>query len=147
VVSCLGLGSRASGQDGVTTTVAGKGSTVRCGEGSCAGDGGSAASTSLSSGGVAVDVSGNLFIADCLNNRVRKLSSSGVITTVAGGMDGYPNGDLLGDGGPATSGSLWCPSAVAVDAPANIFIADNLNNRIRKVSASGIITTKTQSRT
>jgi hypothetical protein len=82
-----------------------------------------------------VDSFGNLYIADALNNRVRKVSN-GVITTVAGnGIMGYS-----GDSGPATSAQLNVPTSVAADSAGNIYIADANNNRIRKVS-SGVITT------
>jgi uncharacterized protein (TIGR03437 family) len=119
---------------GIITTVAGNGSGSFA---SHPGDGGPATSVPLSPFGVAVDASGNLFIADSGNGRIRKVSASGIITTVAGGG----NGSFSGDGGPATSASLQGPFGVTVDASANLFIADSLNNRIRKVSASGIITT------
>ena len=100
------------------------------------GDGGPAASASLyDPTGVALDAAGNLYIADLVNNRVRKVSA-GIITTVAGNR----NQGFSGDGGPAASASLFYPSAVAVDAAGNLYIADKYNNRIRKVSG-GIITT------
>jgi uncharacterized protein (TIGR03437 family) len=84
-----------------------------------------------------VDAAGNLYIADTSNNRVRKVSASGMISTVAGtGSSGYS-----GDGGPATSAQLNEPFGVAVDASGNLYIADTYNNRVRKVSTSGIITT------
>src|SRR3990172_9212673 len=87
--------------------------------------------------GVAVDPSGNIYIADMYNNRIRKVDTSGVITTVAGnGIMGYS-----GDGGPAVSASLYGPSGVAVDSSGNIYIADSWNYRIRKVDTSGVITT------
>ena len=113
--------------NGIITTVAGGGS---------GGDGGAATSASLSQiyGDVAVDTSGNLFIPDFFNNRVRKVSTSGIITTVAGGGGG-------GDGGAATNASLDLPQGVAMDVSGNLFIADHDNNRVRKVSTSGIITT------
>ena len=90
--------------------------------------------------------SGNLFIADSVNNRIRKVATSGIITTVAGsgasGFSGFSGtGSFSGDGGPATSATLNTPSDVVVDSSGNLFIADSMNNRIRKVSASGIITT------
>ena len=86
---------------------------------------------------MAVDGSGNLYIADIDNNRIRKVSATGIITTVAGnGTVGYS-----GDGGPATSAQLNVPFGVAVDASGNLYIADAYNHRIRKVSATGIITT------
>ena len=102
------------------------------------GDGGSATSAGLAyPTGVAVDASGNLFIADQNINRIRKVSTIGVITTVAGnGTYGYS-----GDGGSAISAQFAYPSGVAVDASGNLFIADQSNNRIRKVSTSGVITT------
>lgn len=89
--------------------------------------------------GVALDSAGNLYIADTVNNRIRKvMASTGIITTVAGnGQAGFS-----GDGGLATAASLFGPFGVAVDSAGNLFIADMANNRIRKVSAStGIITT------
>src|SRR5204863_418305 len=85
--------------------------------------------------GVAVDSQGNLFIADTENDRVRKVSTDGTITTVAGsGVRGF-----AGDGDPATSAQLALPTGVAVDAQGNVFIADRDNARIRKVSPDGTI--------
>ena len=87
---------------------------------------------------MAVDGSGDIFIADTGNQRVREVNSStGNIGTVAGnGTAGY-----LGDGGLATATELKSPWSVAVDAKGDLFIADSGNNRLREVSASGIITT------
>ena len=100
-----------------------------------AGDGGPAAAALLSSPlGVTMDALGNLFIADTGNMRIRKVSASGIITTVAGGGYGA-------DGGLATAAELNNPNAVAVDIVGNLFIADTGYYRIRKVSTSGIITT------
>ncbi|HBY62448.1 MAG TPA: hypothetical protein DEH78_21710, partial [Solibacterales bacterium] len=101
------------------------------------GDGGSATAAALNRPtGMAVDSAGNLYIADQINNRVRKVAA-GVITTVAGtGTAGF-----TGDGGPATTASLRAPAGVAVDAAGNLFIADTGNQRIRKVTAGGIIST------
>ena len=81
---------------------------------------------------------GNLFIADTGNNRIRKVTPAGVISTVAG------NGTVVGyggDGGPATSAQLHGPYGVAVDAAGNLFIADRDNCRIRKVTPGGVIST------
>jgi trimeric autotransporter adhesin len=110
------------------------------GAGGFGGDGGPATSASLNfPEGVAVDAQGNLFIADTFNSRIRRVdAATGIITTVAGnGQSGYS-----GDGGPATSASLAAPTGLALDAQGNMFIADNLNNRIRRVDvATGTITT------
>jgi uncharacterized protein (TIGR03437 family) len=84
-----------------------------------------------------VDSSGNIFIADFGGNRIRKVSSSGVITTVAG------NGLLSfsGDGGQVNSARIYGPGGTALDATGNLYFADSGNFRIRKVSTTGIITT------
>jgi sugar lactone lactonase YvrE len=94
--------------------------------------------------GVALDGAGNLYIADTGNNRIRKIElATGTITTVAGdGSPGNSNGGLVGDNGLATSASLNQPQGVTVDAGGNLYIADTLNHRIRRVDAlTGIITT------
>ena len=115
---------------GTITTVAGNGIA------GFSGDGGPATSAQLHNPyGVAATGSGDIYIADTLNNRIR-LVHNGVITTVAG--NGTPT--FSGDGGPATSAGLNNPTGVAVDDSGNIYIADQRNNRIRKVSG-GIITT------
>jgi YD repeat-containing protein len=112
-------------------TVAGSGA------GGGSGDGGPATAAGLDvPHGVAVDALGNLFIAEWWGRRVRKVNPDGTITTVAGGGSG-----ALGDGGPATAATLGLIDAVAVDAQGNVFIADTMNHRIRKVSTNGIITT------
>jgi sugar lactone lactonase YvrE len=117
---------------GIITTVAGTGTP------GFSGDGGPAVDAELDlPWDVAVDISGNLYIADYNNHRVRRVDASGNITTVAG--DGTPG--YSGDGGPATSASLCGPSGVALDAAGNLYIAEACNNRIRKVDTSGIITT------
>jgi len=123
-----------NGNTGVITTVAGNG------EGLYGGDGGQATSAELHRPyGVAVDTDGNIYIADTLNNRIRKVTiSTGIITTVAG--TGAPS--YSGDGGPATSAGLNNPTGVAFDPTGNLYIADQLNNRIRMVTIpGGIITT------
>ncbi len=102
------------------------------------GDGSTAINAQLNTPyGIAIDALDNIYIADMQNNRIRKVNASGIITTIAGnGISGYS-----GDGGNATSAKLQYPTGVAVDVIGNIYIADNSNNRIRKVSTSGIITT------
>ena len=103
------------------------------------GDGGQATATQLYFPyGVAVDGSGNIYIASVGNNCIRKVDTAGIITTVAGnGEQGYS-----GDGGLATAAKLFFPYGVTVDGSGNLYIVDTGNNRIRKVTAStGIITT------
>jgi uncharacterized protein (TIGR03437 family) len=116
--------------DGVITTVAGNGTY------GYSGDNGLATSAQLNGPwSVAADPTGNLYVADYINNRIRKISN-GVITTVAGnGAAGYS-----GDNGPATAAQLNNPWGVTLDGAGNLYIADSLNERIRKVS-NGVITT------
>ncbi len=84
-----------------------------------------------------MDAAGNLFIADTFNNRIRRVSPDGIISTVAGnGIRG-----LSGDGGPATNAAVAFPRGLALDTAGNLFIADTLNFRIRRVSPDGIIST------
>jgi alpha-tubulin suppressor-like RCC1 family protein/sugar lactone lactonase YvrE len=87
--------------------------------------------------GVAADGMGNVFIADTYNNRIRKVDTNGIITTVVG----QSSRGFSGDGGPATSASLYYPYGVLVDTNGNLFVADTYNSRIRKVDTNGIITT------
>ena len=86
---------------------------------------------------MAPDGSGNLYIVDSANQRIRKVDAAGVITTVAGdGTQGYG-----GDGGPATAAQLYFPNGVALDGSGNLYFADRDNQRIRKVDSSGNIST------
>ncbi len=119
-------------QSGIITTVAGNGLT------SFSGDGGPATSASfVFPYGVAVDGSGNMYIADFSGNRVRKVTPAGVISTFAGnGVAGS-----TGDGGPATVAELFYPNAISVDATGNVFICECYRNKVRKVNVSGVITT------
>jgi len=91
--------------------------------------------------GIAVDGAGNLYIADTGNQIIRKITAAtGAITTVAG--DGTAGYRLSDDGGPAATAELNEPQGVTVDASGNLFIADTVNNRIRRVDAvTGVITT------
>jgi sugar lactone lactonase YvrE len=119
--------------DGIITTVAGNGTF------GFSGDGGPATSAQLKGpAGLALDGSGNLYIADFLDNRIRKVSPDGTITTVAGRGDTNPP---LGEGGPATSAALAGPLGVAVDAGGNLYIADTAFYLIRKVTPAGTIIT------
>lgn len=121
---------------GVITTIAGDGPSS--GAGSYGGDGGAAISAQINSPGqVAIDGAGNLYIADTHNSRIRKVSTSGIISTIAGS----DSCGFAGDGAAATLAKLNYPAGVVVDASGNVYISDTRNNRIRKVSATGIITT------
>lgn len=116
---------------GIISTIAGTGVS------GYSGDGGPATAAQFANpGDIAIDSSGNIYVADQLNACVRKINNSGIISSVAGGgVSG------LGDGGPATSAVLVNPYGITVDRDGNLYIADVNNNRVRKVDTSGIITT------
>lgn len=119
---------------GVITTIAGNGN------GDFSGDGGQASGAALNSPiGIALDPFGNLFIADYLNSRIRKVTlSTGVITTIAG-TGGVGSG---GDGGPANQASVGFPTGLLCDSQGNLFITDPINSRIRKIAVgTNVITT------
>jgi sugar lactone lactonase YvrE len=116
---------------GVITTIAGTGSY------GFSGDGGPATAAELYQPySVAINSLNELLIVDRQNNRIRKVDAAGIITTFAG--NGYSD---LGDGGPAFDASFYYPTAIAIDPFKNTYIADNFNNRIRKIDSFGIITT------
>jgi len=117
---------------GVISSIAGDGTFA------FGGDGGSAMVAALHSpSGVCKDAAGNIYIADKDNNRIRKINTSGIISTIAGkDTMGYS-----GDGGPATVAKLNKPVGVKVDAAGNVYFVDLGNNKIRKVDAAGVITT------
>ena len=117
---------------GTISTVAGTGRGGYNGDGIPATE-----ATLLHPRGIAVDRSGDLYIGDAYNHRVRRVDQMGMITTVAG----IGQWMSVGDGGPALEADLRSPAAVAVDAFDNLYIADGLNSRIRKVDAEGTITT------
>ena len=123
----------------VITTVAG-GDTGCAAQMDTVGDGCPATSAALSvPEGIALDGSGNLYISDSGNSRVRKVDAiTGFISNIAGvGLQGFS-----GDGGPATNAALSGPNGVAVDGVGNVYVADYLNVRVRKIDAvTGFITT------
>src|SRR5262249_40507012 len=98
-------------------------------------------SGSVAASGLAVDSSGRLLIADS-TQRIRKVSTEGIISTVAGlGVSVGGSGPAPGDGGPAMQAPLYAPTGVAVDSAGAIYIADTFNSRLRRISADGTITT------
>ncbi len=117
---------------GAISTYAGQGTA------GYSGDGGAATQAQLNDPmALTLDSAGNLYIADCGNNVVRKVSKNGTISTVAGnGSGGYS-----GDGVPATQAALNQPEGLAVDSLGSIYIADTFNNRVRAVGSNGVIQT------
>ncbi len=117
---------------GIITTVAGNGGS------GFGGDGGPATDAQLQKPqGLTLDKYGNLYIADVYNNRVRKVDTSGMISTFAGGG----TWGVTGDGGPATNASVEQPFGVAFDRAGNLYIAEMMGYRIRLVDTAGIIHT------
>ena len=113
---------------GVVTTLAG----TALAQGSA--DGAGAAASFRSPAGVAVDSAGNVFVADSNNSTIRKITSAGVITTLAG----YGIGS---DDGTGVAASFANPFAVSVDGAGNVFVADTGNHTIRKITSAGVVTT------
>lgn len=113
---------------GIITTFAGNGGTIY------AGDGGAATDAGITDvHGIAADSSGNVYISDTSSNRIRKIDSTGVITTYAG--DGTRG--LAGDGAAAAKAKLWFPGGLALDSAGNLYVADYGNSTVRKIAASG----------
>jgi trimeric autotransporter adhesin len=117
---------------GVITTVAGTGNM------GYSGDGGQATLAELKGpSGLAIDGTGNLYVADKNNNRIRKVSTAGIITTIAGTGATVYNGENI----PATDANLYAPSAVALDGAGNAFILEYISPRVRRIDHAGFITT------
>ncbi|HTE01422.1 MAG TPA: NHL repeat-containing protein [Mucilaginibacter sp.] len=114
--------------DGTVSTLAGNGIA-----GSANGTG--AAASFNSPFGIAVDATGNIYVADSGNNLIRKVTPAGVVSTFAG------NGKKGAGNAGGTSASFNTPSGVAVDAAGNVFVSDENNNLIRRITAAGVVTT------
>jgi len=118
--------------DGIIETVAGNGQAGAAGDGAPA----TAAAVGPPSG-VALDAAGNLYISQQTAHVIRRVAPNGIITTIAGtGTAGYS-----GDGGPATQAQMRSPIGIASDSAGNLYVAEQPNHLIRKISAAGIITT------
>ena len=117
---------------GIITTIAGNGSIVYNGDNIPADT-----AAVYSPHWVAKDAQGDLYVSEWGNHRVRKMDTSGIITTIAGtGISGY-----TGDGGPAANAMVNSPYGIAIDDTGNIYFADYLENVVRKIDPSGMITT------
>ena len=124
---------------GIITTIAGNGYNAGLHSGGFSGDGGQAtAAEFFEPANMVFDATGNIYISDVSNNRIRMINTTGVISTIAGSST---LGSFGGDGGQATAANLYYPSGLIFDATGNLYIADGANNRIRKINTSGIITT------
>jgi uncharacterized protein (TIGR03437 family) len=116
---------------GNINTIAGNGKTL------FSGDNGPAMSAGIDPFDLALDSAGDILVVDQFNNRIRKIAPNNTITTVVGtGLTGYS-----GDGGPATEALLNLPTGIALDGSGNMYIADEGNRVVRRVTASGLITT------
>jgi hypothetical protein len=133
LLSMFSLSGTAQAAVGDINTLVGDGTP------SYGGDGGTATTAQINApNDMAFDSSGNYYIVDTANNRIRMVTPGGIISTVAG--NGTPG--FSGDDGAATSAQLNAPSSVVVDEyPGNLYISDTGNNRIRKVTPGGIIST------
>jgi uncharacterized protein (TIGR03437 family) len=119
--------------DGNINTIAGDGDQGFVGD-----EGPATAAAFYNPEGIAVDAQGNIYIADGTNNRIRKITTDGIIHSIAGSST---TGGFAGDGGPATKALLNHPRGVAVDGAGNVYFADSFNNRIRMITPGGIIYT------
>jgi sugar lactone lactonase YvrE len=122
---------------GVVTTLAGSGH-----DGSANGTG--SAASFYGPYGIAMDSSGNIYVADTWNQLIRKITSGGVVTTLAGGGAGFDSNGFAIPGnanGTGTAASFSFPEGVAVDSLGNVYVADSGNDLIRKITSGGVVTT------
>lgn len=129
-----GIGIRKVTPAGIISTFAGSPTGTFPGTGN--GDGGPAVGAGVGPWGLAFDAAGNLYFTE-VNNRIRKIATNGIISTIAG----TGSAAFSGDGGPALAATMQDPRGIAVDAAGNIYFADSTNNRVRKIAPNGIITT------
>lgn len=122
---------------GIITTIAGNGYHGGWNNAPFGDDGPATAASLTYPVSVALDCSGNMYIADWGSQTVRKIDNAGIITRFAG----THKGDYNGDGQAATASHLNAPTGLVADCDGNVYIADTWNNRVRKVNSSGIITT------
>ncbi len=113
---------------GFVTTIAGTGATGNL-------DGNATTATFNNPDGVAVDQAGNVFVADAGNNKIRKITPSGIVSTFAG------NGTAGSADGNGTNARLYYPTGITIDPLNNLYVADYRNNRIRKITPAGVVTT------
>jgi sugar lactone lactonase YvrE len=114
---------------GVVTTFAGSGINSSI-------DGTGTAASFRQPAGIVIDASGNLYVGDALAHVIRKITAAGVVTTFAGTTDVAGSAD-----GTGTSASFNDPAGLAIDASGNLFVADAKNNKIRKITPAGVVTT------
>jgi sugar lactone lactonase YvrE len=112
---------------GAVTTFAGSGTFSF-------GDGAGTAAHFYQPSGIAVDLQGNVFVADQFNHKIRKITPSGVVTTLAGSTSGSADGT-------GSAAQFYRPTGVVADGKGNVFVADLFNHKIRKITATGIVTT------
>ena len=118
--------------EGVVSTLAGSGSTGCESGGFADGEGNSARFHHPC--GIAMDAAGNLYVADTYNNRIRKVTPEGVVSTLAGSKRGFADGE-------GSAARFYVPSGIAIDAAGNLYVADEGNHRIRKVTPGGVVST------
>lgn len=127
--------------DGSLVLVAGRSQAAMLSEGSAGDKGPATAAYLFGPAGLAADRNGNLYVADFVGERVRRIDRRGVITTIAGsGRADMPSPNFSGDGGPATAATLSGPAGLAFDGGGALYVADTGNHKVRRIDAGGTIT-------